>query len=119
MTSSRCATILRQTDPTVKAEVYRQLGIKLTYKPGLRLIQAEASPSGSCTKVCPEIDTNQYPISADLGPRPYFSLTALRLRRTPPKERQTKVKQRDYPVRHHAKQARCPTELNAGHQVAG
>ena len=31
------------------AEVYRQLGIKLTYKPGLRLIQAEASPSGSCT----------------------------------------------------------------------
>jgi len=41
-----------------KAEVYRQLGIKLTYKPGLRLIQAEASPSGSCTKMCPEADLN-------------------------------------------------------------
>ena len=52
------AAILRQADPTDKAEVYRQLGIKLTYKPGLRLIQAEASPSGSCTKVCPEGDLN-------------------------------------------------------------
>jgi site-specific DNA recombinase len=51
------ATILRQADPSDKAEVYRQLGIKLTYKPGLRLIQAEAAPSGSCTKVCPEPNT--------------------------------------------------------------
>jgi site-specific DNA recombinase len=58
---SGIASILRQADPTDKAEVYRQLGIKLTYKPGLRSIQAEASPSGSCTKVCPEIDTNRYP----------------------------------------------------------
>jgi site-specific DNA recombinase len=54
------ATILREADPTDKAEVYRQLGIKLTYKPGLRLIQAEASPSGSCTKVCPEGDLNPH-----------------------------------------------------------
>jgi hypothetical protein len=54
------ATILRQADPTDKAEVYRQLGIKLTYKPGLRLIQAEASPNGSCTKVCPEGDLNPH-----------------------------------------------------------
>jgi hypothetical protein len=58
---SGIASILRQADPTDKAEVYRQLGIKLTYKPGLRSIQAETSPSGSCTKVCPEIDTNRYP----------------------------------------------------------
>ena len=71
---SGIATILRKADPTDKAEVYWQLGIKLTYKPGLRLIQAEASPSGSCTKVCPEIDTNQYPISADLGSRPHCRL---------------------------------------------
>lgn len=54
------ATILRQADPADKAEIYRQLGIKLTYKPGLRLIQAEASPSGSCTKMCPEADLNPY-----------------------------------------------------------
>jgi hypothetical protein len=27
------ATFLRQADPTDKAEVYRQLGIRLTYKP--------------------------------------------------------------------------------------
>jgi hypothetical protein len=52
---SGIATILRQADPTDKAEVYRQLGIKLTFTPGLRLIQAEASPNRSCTKVCPAI----------------------------------------------------------------
>jgi len=52
------ATVLRQADPADKAEVYRQLGIKLTYKPGLHLIQAEASPSGSRTKVCPEPELN-------------------------------------------------------------
>ena len=51
---SGIAQILRQADPADKAEVYQQLGIRLTYKPGPRLIQAEASPSGSCTKVCPE-----------------------------------------------------------------
>lgn len=54
------ATILRQAELADKAEVYRQLGIKLTYKPGLRLIQAEASPNGSCTKVCPEGDLNPH-----------------------------------------------------------
>ena len=123
---SGIATILRQADPTDKAEVYRQLGIKLTYKPGLRLIQAEASPNGSCTKVCPtpeldhkstaagsrgsctkvcpEIDTNQYPISADLGSRPHRSLTATRLRRTP---RQTvePSKAAETSVGHHASTA--------------
>jgi site-specific DNA recombinase len=52
------AEILRRADPDDKAEVYRQLGLKLTYKPGLRLIQAEAGPSGSCTKVCPEPELN-------------------------------------------------------------
>jgi site-specific DNA recombinase len=56
-TMADIATILRQADPADKAEIYRQLGIKLTYKPGLHLIQAEASPNGSCTKVCPEINT--------------------------------------------------------------
>lgn len=34
-------------------------------------------------KACQEIDTNQYPISADLGSRPHFSLTVTRLRRAP------------------------------------
>ena len=32
--------------------VYRQLGLRLTYEPGPRLIKAEARPDGSCTKVC-------------------------------------------------------------------
>ncbi|GAB2584848.1 hypothetical protein Aab01nite_53650 [Paractinoplanes abujensis] len=40
-------TILRRADPTSKAEVCRQLGIKLTKKPGLHLIQAEATAPGS------------------------------------------------------------------------
>jgi DNA invertase Pin-like site-specific DNA recombinase len=56
-TMSGIATVLRRADPTDKAEVYRELGIKLTYTPGLRLIQAETSPSRSCTKVCPEGNT--------------------------------------------------------------
>jgi site-specific DNA recombinase len=58
---SGIATILRQADPADKAQVYQQLGIRLTYKPGPRLIQAEASPNGSCTKVCPEGDLGTIP----------------------------------------------------------
>src|SRR4051794_21981021 len=40
--------------------------------------------------VCVEIDTNQYPISADLGYRPHHRLTTTGLRRTPPAECQAK-----------------------------
>jgi site-specific DNA recombinase len=45
---SGIAAILRAAEPQDKADVYRQLGIKLTYKPGPRLIQAEALPSDAC-----------------------------------------------------------------------
>ena len=37
---SGISAILRRANPADKAEVYRQLGIRLTYKPALRLIQA-------------------------------------------------------------------------------
>ena len=47
------ASILRRADPADKAGVYRQLGLRLTYEPGPRLIKAEANPSGSCTSLCP------------------------------------------------------------------
>ena len=35
------ATVLREADPDDKADVFRQLGLKLTYYPGSRLVQAE------------------------------------------------------------------------------
>ncbi len=52
------AAILRTADPIDKAEVYRQLGLKLTYKPSLHVIDAEANPSGSCTSLCPRPNLN-------------------------------------------------------------
>lgn len=50
---SGIANILRTADRADKAQVYQQLGLKLTYKPGLRIIEAEANPDGSCTSLCP------------------------------------------------------------------
>ncbi|MGH3225790.1 MAG: hypothetical protein ACRDPY_45105 [Streptosporangiaceae bacterium] len=37
------ASVLHEADPADKAEVFRQLGLKLTYRPGRRLIQAAAT----------------------------------------------------------------------------
>ena len=50
--------ILRSADPIDKTDIYRQLGLTLTYEPGLRMIKAEADPDRSCTKVCPRGDLN-------------------------------------------------------------
>ncbi|MGE5829880.1 MAG: hypothetical protein ACM30G_16180, partial [Micromonosporaceae bacterium] len=55
---SGIARILRSADPMDKADIYRQLALKLTYEPGLRLIKAEADPNGSCTKVCRRPELN-------------------------------------------------------------
>jgi hypothetical protein len=46
-------TALRATDPDRKAELYRQLGLKIAYNHAKRSIRLSASPSGSCTKLCP------------------------------------------------------------------
>ena len=35
------ARVLRDADPDDKAEVFRQLGLKLKYHPGRRLVKAE------------------------------------------------------------------------------
>lgn len=37
------AVLLQDADPDDKAEVLRQLGLKLTYHPGRRLVEAEIS----------------------------------------------------------------------------
>jgi hypothetical protein len=57
---SGIANVLRTADPVDKAQVYQQLGLKLTYKPGLRIIEAEANPDGSCTSLCPRGDLNPH-----------------------------------------------------------
>ncbi|MGW4464762.1 hypothetical protein [Micromonospora sp. NPDC004704] len=66
---SGIANILRTADPADKAQVDQQLGLKLTYKPGLRIIEAEANPDGSCTSLCPRPELNSnyiIRIAADL-----------------------------------------------------
>jgi hypothetical protein len=55
---SGIAAILKAAEPADKAEVYRQLGLRPKYEPGLRLIKAEAAPDGSCSKLCPRGDSN-------------------------------------------------------------
>lgn len=38
------ARVLRDADPEDKGEIFRQLGLKLTYHPGRRLVQAKVRP---------------------------------------------------------------------------
>jgi site-specific DNA recombinase len=60
------ATVLRAADPTDKAEVYRQLGLQLTYQPEQRLVRAEASPEGPkygpANGLCPRTDPARTPV---------------------------------------------------------
>ena len=37
---------LRDADPADKAEVYRQLGLALTYRPSEKLVEVKAEPPG-------------------------------------------------------------------------
>jgi site-specific DNA recombinase len=39
------ACVLDDADPADKAEIFRQLGLKLTYHPGQRLVQATVVPA--------------------------------------------------------------------------
>jgi hypothetical protein len=36
--------VLADADPADKAEIYTQLGLRLTYQPGQRIVRAEAHP---------------------------------------------------------------------------
>ncbi|WP_322749687.1 MULTISPECIES: recombinase family protein [unclassified Frankia] len=59
--------ILHEADPADKAEVYRELGLKLTYDHETETIMAEASPRSSvCVVSVSEGDSNHYPTA----PRP-------------------------------------------------
>jgi site-specific DNA recombinase len=50
----------RVADPDRKAEIYRQVGLKIAYDHAKRSIRLSASPSGSCTKLCPRGDLNPH-----------------------------------------------------------
>jgi hypothetical protein len=52
-------------DPVDKALIYRELGLNLTYRPTARTVSAQATPSGSCTKLCPRGDRYRIPTRDD------------------------------------------------------
>lgn len=60
-------TVLADADPQDKAEVYRQLGIQLTYEPGKRLVKAEVAldPGSWGYGLCPRGDLNPHPLVGD------------------------------------------------------
>ena len=59
-------TVLRDADPHDKAEIYSQLGLRLTYHPSPRTVSARAEPGRPCTKgSCPRGDCTQKPMRAD------------------------------------------------------
>ncbi|MGC5331135.1 hypothetical protein [Micromonospora sp. DT62] len=64
-TLGNITTVLRNADPADKARVYRELGLTLTYRPTARTVSAQATPSGSCTKLCPRGDTYHCPTADD------------------------------------------------------
>ena len=54
-------TVLRDADPHDKAEIYSQLGLRLTYNPSPRTVSARAEPGRPCTKgSCPRGDLNPH-----------------------------------------------------------
>ena len=60
-------SVLRAADPADKTEVYARLGLRLTYHPGPRTVNARAELGQSCTKgSCPRGDLNT--CSSDTSP---------------------------------------------------
>jgi site-specific DNA recombinase len=46
--------VLEQSDPADKAEIYAQLGLRLTYHPGEKKVIVRAEPGRTCTEgSCP------------------------------------------------------------------
>jgi hypothetical protein len=55
-------TILRAADPADKAELYAQLGLRLTYRPGPRTVTVRSEIGRTCTKgACPRGDRPRIP----------------------------------------------------------
>ena len=58
---SDVVTVLASADPADKAELYGQLGLRLTYNPGRRTVTARAEVGRICTKgSCPRGDLNPH-----------------------------------------------------------
>ncbi|WP_407659357.1 hypothetical protein [Jiangella rhizosphaerae] len=60
-------TVLSAADPNDKAEIYRQLNLRLTYRPEKRLVRAETTlhPGAWGSGECPRGDLNPHPLDGD------------------------------------------------------
>jgi hypothetical protein len=54
------AAVLHDANPHDKAEVFRQLGLKLTYHPGRKIVEARVEPRGVWVfRWCPRTEAYQ------------------------------------------------------------
>ncbi|MBQ0894896.1 hypothetical protein KBX37_17620 [Micromonospora sp. U56] len=63
-------TVLRDADSADKAEVYRQLGLRLTYRPETQTVRAASQRAPWGNGLCPRGDTNRSPTADDRGRSP-------------------------------------------------
>jgi site-specific DNA recombinase len=61
--------VLQRAEPEDKAEVYRQLGLTLTYDHETQKVLAETQPAPMCLMVVPEGDLNITPTRWGARPR--------------------------------------------------
>lgn len=54
------ARVLARADPNDKSEIFRQLGLRLTYNPGRRLVEAKIEPYLWVFRWCPRGDLNPW-----------------------------------------------------------
>ncbi|MDH2426429.1 hypothetical protein [Sphaerisporangium sp. TRM90804] len=52
--------LLRSVDPHDKMQVYRQLGLRMTYEPGRKTVIARTEVGRSCSTVCPRGEPHQF-----------------------------------------------------------
>src|SRR5690606_35676916 len=60
---------LKSANPQDKAEVYSQMGLRLTYEPNHNAVIAQAELGRSCSKVCPRGDLNPHAPQRALAPQ--------------------------------------------------
>ena len=59
-------SVLNEADPADKTEIYGQLGLRLTYQPGEKIVIAQARPLDAMyVRTCPRGDLNRWPMSSD------------------------------------------------------
>lgn len=65
---AQVASVLHDANPDEKAEIFRQLGLKLTYHPGRRLVRATVEPVGyGFSDSVRDLNTETREISLDRG----------------------------------------------------